>query len=174
VTDVSRHLKWSDSLFVTEAIATLRFKHMSHHFMQPSDFSRHLCHKGTALCSRCGAASWMNKRIRVRVSLMCLPILYSVLVSILRSGFEIKECFVNITLLLQHMNVSLLSEHCWTFFDIESLSVFATSNYLCKLGHSRTWNSLSSALCCLLLPIYTRAFTNISALWGSFVLSLAA
>jgi hypothetical protein len=57
----------------------------------------------------------MNKRIaqriRVHVSLMCLPFLYTVLVSILRSGFEIKECFVNVTVLLQRMNVSLLSEH---------------------------------------------------------------
>jgi hypothetical protein len=71
--------------------------------------------------------------------------------------------------LLHHKNVSLLSEHCWMFRDIETLSVFATSNYLCKLGHCRTWNSLKFSTLLLLFLIDATAFTNISALRSSYV-----
>jgi hypothetical protein len=38
VTDVDRHLKQPQTFFVTEVLATLRFRHLSHHFVKPGDF----------------------------------------------------------------------------------------------------------------------------------------
>jgi hypothetical protein len=36
-----------------ETLATLRFRHLGHHFMKPGDFEESLCQQDTALCSRC-------------------------------------------------------------------------------------------------------------------------
>ena len=61
------------------ALATFRFKHLGHHFMQPGDFQ-------DISLSRVGAARCMNIRaaqrfsvVEVHGSLMCPPLLYSIL-----------------------------------------------------------------------------------------------
>jgi len=39
VIDANGHLKQPHMFFVTEALAVLRFRHMSHHFLKPGDFA---------------------------------------------------------------------------------------------------------------------------------------